>query len=67
VALDGAFVSQRVCVVTATGKLAAVERTARAGFEVVDRVVFRDHHWFTSAEAETPRPAPPARSVAAPD
>lgn len=53
--LDGApFAPQRVCVVTATGNPAAVERTAReAGFDVVDRVAFRDHHWFTSAEAGT--------------
>jgi tetraacyldisaccharide 4'-kinase len=40
-------------VVTATGHPAGVERTARAaGYDVVERVTYRDHHWFTAAEAE---------------
>jgi tetraacyldisaccharide 4'-kinase len=42
----------RTRVVTATGNPDAVARTAReAGCEVVGRSVYRDHHWFTPAEA----------------
>ncbi len=39
-------------VVTATGNPAAVERSAReAGFAPVVLSAYRDHHWFTGAEA----------------
>lgn len=42
----------RVRVVTGTGNPEAVAATAReAGLEVVARASYRDHHWFTEAEA----------------
>ncbi|MBI5711739.1 MAG: tetraacyldisaccharide 4'-kinase, partial [Candidatus Eisenbacteria bacterium] len=46
----------RVRVVTATGNPAAVARSAgEAGFEVVGLDAWRDHHWFTRAEAAAGR------------
>ena len=46
----------RVWILTATGNPAAVERSAReAGLEVAGMTTYRDHHWFTSAEAEAAR------------
>jgi len=40
-------------VLTATGNPRAVERSAHeAGFEPVTLAAYRDHHWFTRAEAE---------------
>lgn len=43
----------RVRVVTGTGHPESVARTARAaGFEVTALAAYRDHHWFTRAEAE---------------
>jgi tetraacyldisaccharide 4'-kinase len=40
-------------VVTATGNPDAVARSAReAGFEPVTLAAYRDHHWFTAAEAD---------------
>ena len=40
-------------VLTATGNPGAVERSAReAGFEPVTLAAYRDHHWFSRAEAE---------------
>ena len=53
--LDGAPVTPRgrVRVVTATGNPEAVAESAReAGLEVVELKAYRDHHWFTIAEAE---------------
>lgn len=48
----------RAWVLTATGNPAAVEATAReAGLEVAGRSVFRDHHWFSPAEARAARAA----------
>ncbi|MBI1799408.1 MAG: tetraacyldisaccharide 4'-kinase [Candidatus Eisenbacteria bacterium] len=55
-ALDGGRVAapSRVRVVTATGNPAAVSRTAsEAGCEVASASVYRDHHWFTPAEARS--------------
>jgi tetraacyldisaccharide 4'-kinase len=52
--LDGAPRAARgpARVVTATGNPAAVERSAReAGFEPVTLSSYRDHHWFSAAEA----------------
>jgi len=46
-------VAGRVRVVTGTGHPESVARTAReAGLEVVTLAAYRDHHWFTRAEAE---------------
>lgn len=43
----------RVRVVTGTGHPESVARTARAaGLEVATLAAYRDHHWFTRAEAE---------------
>ena len=43
----------RVRVVTGTGHPESVARTARAaGFEVTALAAYRDHHWFSRAEAE---------------
>jgi tetraacyldisaccharide-1-P 4'-kinase len=40
-------------VVTATGNPGAVARTAaEAGYGPVELAAYRDHHWFTLAEAE---------------
>jgi len=40
-------------VLTATGNPGAVERSAReAGFDPVTLAAYRDHHWFSRAEAE---------------
>jgi len=42
----------RARVVTATGNPGAVAATAREmGFEVSSLAAYRDHHWFTAAEA----------------
>ncbi len=49
-------------VVTATGNPAAVEASAReAGFAPVTAAAYRDHHWFSAAEADRER----ARAAAA--
>lgn len=53
--LEGADFSARgeARVLTATGNPAAVERSAaEAGFGPVTLAAYRDHHWFTRAEAE---------------
>jgi tetraacyldisaccharide 4'-kinase len=52
--LDGAATDppRRARVVTATGHPEAVARSAReAGLEVVALAAYRDHHWFSAAEA----------------
>jgi len=52
--LDGAAApgGGRARVVTATGNPAAVAASAReAGLEVVELAAYRDHHWFSAAEA----------------
>ncbi|MEO5617079.1 MAG: tetraacyldisaccharide 4'-kinase [Candidatus Eisenbacteria bacterium] len=56
--LDGTPVAAegRVRVVTATGNPESVARTAReAGFTVAELSAYRDHHWFTRAEADAER------------
>ncbi|HTK30578.1 MAG TPA: tetraacyldisaccharide 4'-kinase [Candidatus Saccharimonadaceae bacterium] len=56
--LDGAAraAGGRVRVVTATGHPAAVADTAReAGFDVASLAAYRDHHWFSAAEADRER------------
>ena len=53
-ALDGApaTAASRIWLVTATGNPLAVERSAReAGLEVAGGSRYRDHHWFSAAEA----------------
>jgi tetraacyldisaccharide-1-P 4'-kinase len=58
--LDGAsrIGPSRVRVVTATGNPDAVAASAReAGLEVAALSAYRDHHWFTEAEAERERRA----------
>jgi len=48
----------RARVVTATGNPGAVARSmTEAGFEVSALAAYRDHHWFTRAEAERERAA----------
>jgi tetraacyldisaccharide 4'-kinase len=43
---------RRAWLVTATGNPDAVERTARtAGIEIAGTSAYRDHHWFSDAEA----------------
>lgn len=52
---DGALAAARgpARVVTATGNPEAVARSAReAGFAPVELAAYRDHHWFTRAEAD---------------
>ena len=56
--LDGAPAAApaRVWIVTGTGNPDAVSSSAiEAGCEVVGRSVFRDHHWFSGAEADAAR------------
>jgi tetraacyldisaccharide-1-P 4'-kinase len=50
--------ARRVRVVTGTGNAEAVGASAReAGLEVTAISAYRDHHWFTAAEAERERRA----------
>ena len=56
---------RRVRVVTATGNPGAVADSAReAGAEVTGVSVYRDHHWFSRAEAARERAAAAAESAA---